>query len=106
MNTHVQYRKHYRFNREKFIKSLVLTISVVMIIIMFLSFTGALISNANKLQRYDHYEVAYGDTLWTIAQSYPNDYDDIRYFIYQIKQASHLQGDSIFPGQQLRIPLK
>ncbi len=106
MNTRVQYRKTYRFNKKRFIKSLTITIAVITAIVIFFGITGALFSNANKLQRYDGYEVVYGDTLWTIAQSYQDDYDDIRYFIFQIKEANNLQGDYIFPGQQLKIPLK
>ncbi len=106
MNASVQYRKTYRFNKKKFIKSLIITIAVIMTIIIFLSITGSLFSSANKLQRYDGYNVVYGDTLWTIAQSYQDEYDDIRHFIFEIKEANHLQGDYIFPGQKLKIPLK
>ncbi len=106
MDTSVRYNRKYKFNKERFIKSLTITIAVILAIIIFLSITGALFSNANKLQRYDGYEVVYGDTLWTIAQKYQNEYDDIRHFIFAIKEVNHLQGDYIFPGQQLKIPLK
>ncbi len=96
--------KKYKFNGKRFLKSLTLSVVMLLLIVTIMSTTGQLFSSAYKVQRYDEYGVREGDTLWSIAQSYDEDYDDIRYFIYQIKKANDLQSDYIVPGQALKIP--
>ncbi len=105
MKTTLQRRKRYRFNAMRLVKNLMIMGLVIVIIAIFVNLSDTLFSNANKIQRYETYHVVYGDTLWTIAQSYPEHYDDIRTFIYQIKEANQLDSTEIFPGQRLQIPL-
>ena len=47
-----------------------------------------------------------GDTLWNIAQKYNNTGKDIRRAIHEIKEINDIKKSIIFPGQQLKIPVK
>jgi len=44
-----------------------------------------------------------GDTLWAIAADrYPN--SDVRAKVWQIEQLNHLSGETLQPGETLRVP--
>src|SRR5258706_15797385 len=44
-----------------------------------------------------------GDTLWAIAADrYPN--SDVRAKVWQIEQVNHLSGETLQPGETLRVP--
>lgn len=48
------------------------------------------------------YHVRPGDTLWTIAASHYG--GDPRAAIWEIENANHLEGASIYPGERLLLP--
>lgn len=45
-----------------------------------------------------------GDSLWLLADRYDNNKIDLRKLIHQIKQINGI-GDTIYPGQELKIPV-
>ncbi|GAW91476.1 LysM peptidoglycan-binding domain-containing protein [Calderihabitans maritimus] len=46
-----------------------------------------------------------GDTLWNVAKRHLQPGEDIRAFIYEIKQINSLETSMVYPGQVLRIPV-
>ncbi|WP_173275677.1 LysM peptidoglycan-binding domain-containing protein [Paenibacillus sp. NEAU-GSW1] len=48
--------------------------------------------------------VASGDTLWEIADRFTEGSQDIRRYIYDIKQRNQLSSSELMPGQQLIMP--
>ncbi len=53
---------------------------------------------------YTEVEVAYGDTLWSIADTYMPDDMDIRESVYIIKEANDISDSEIHEGDVLRVP--
>jgi len=50
------------------------------------------------------YVVDTGDTLWSIAAEYAEG-RDVREVIYEIKRINGLRTSTIYPGQELRVPV-
>lgn len=46
-----------------------------------------------------------GDTLWSIAQRFYPKEDDIRKYIFHMKQINQLDGALLVPGQRLKLVL-
>ncbi len=51
-----------------------------------------------------HYTVHAGDDLWTIASGQYGGGADLRKAVYAIKEANHLGGSGLQPGQGLTLP--
>lgn len=49
--------------------------------------------------------VSSGDSLWGIASEYKSESEDIREFIYKIKELNLLETSEVFEGQELRVPV-
>lgn len=45
------------------------------------------------------------DTLWHIASEYSHNETNMRKLIYEIKKINNLNGGTIYPGQELLIPV-
>lgn len=93
-------------NVKKFIKS----IGLILAIIFILSLIFAKATLSHKEVEYAKFHVAYGDTLWTIAEELQsnNDYyknKDIRFIISDIKSTNNLESSTIYTGQELIIPI-
>ncbi len=50
------------------------------------------------------YAVAHGDDLWTIAATEYGDAVDLREAVFAIREANHLEGSALRPGQGLTLP--
>lgn len=50
------------------------------------------------------YVVTPGDTLWEIASEFVGPNQDVRPFIFEIKELSGIRSSSLHPGQILLIP--
>lgn len=81
------------------------------IILIGLSFGSALTiyiaSHSFNEKNYENIIVSEGDSLWRIAQQYSSEYklsDD--QFISWVKKHNHIEGDRIYPGEKLVIPVK
>jgi cell division protein YceG involved in septum cleavage len=51
------------------------------------------------------YTVESGDTVWSIAEEYTSDEDDVRQMVYNICEENNIDDSSITEGQKLVIPL-
>ncbi len=105
MNNSIKAAKKYKFNSQRFAKSLLLSATVLLLIVAVLSITGQILSSAYQPESYQTYQVVAGDTLWSIAKAHDQNYDDIRYFIFQVKKVNQLASDAIYPGQALKLPV-
>ncbi|MGO4986784.1 cell division suppressor protein YneA [Gallicola sp. Sow4_E12] len=50
------------------------------------------------------YTVAYGDTLWKIAEEYKFENIDTRDYIANIKRLNNMKKAAVMPGEQLILP--
>lgn len=88
--------KHLKIvNKKRFITGI--TILIVLIINLFnLSFAKAKVETENIT-------VSAGDTLWSIACEYKKSGQDVREYIYELRQLNNLNDCVIYPGQVLKI---
>lgn len=92
-------------NNKKFMKSIMITICLIMFIILIL----ANISFSHTEIKYKEISVCSGDTLWSIAkyQKSNNDYfenKDIRDIVTEIKNVNNLKDSNLSIGDKLNIP--
>lgn len=84
------------------------TLFTLIVIISFALFTNAVLGLADASgmneKRYTEIEVQSGDTLWDIARSYMPD-GDIRSEVRALKELNGMEGDLLFAGQRLIVPL-
>ena len=102
--------KNYRAkkkNSPKTKKSLPVHI-MVLIIVIGLLIPGSLIlvekAQSNTLEKYNKVQIASGDTLWKLARKHVTEKQDIRKFIYEIREINNLETAQIYPGQTIMIP--
>lgn len=50
--------------------------------------------------------VSKGDTLWDIAAQHSAPGEDVREVIYRISRSNNLTDKTLYPGQQLNIPVQ
>ena len=58
-----------------------------------------------KEKMYTSIEVQYGDTLWSLAEEYGQEYADPSVFIREVSAINKLSGDRITAGACLFIPV-
>lgn len=90
-------------NANRFLGALL----VSFILLWLLTMTVSGLSQGQEPITYVSYAVRTGDTLWSIAEKYnPND-RDVRERIYDIATFNDLDDNSyLYPGQELKIPVK
>ena len=49
------------------------------------------------------YVVSRGETLWSISSEYKKDGQDIRQYIYELREINNLNDCMIYPGQTIKI---
>ncbi len=97
-------RKRYRIkNRVRFAAFVV--ISLLMICTIANTVLGFNDAVALTEQQYTEITVAYGDSLWTIADKYMPDDIDPREAVYMIMDANDIDGSQVYAGQTLNIPI-
>ena len=92
-------------NKKKFIRSISITISSVIFMILML----ANISFSHTEVSYKEIITSSGDTLWSIAKYEKNNNDyfenrDIRDIVDEIKYLNHLTNSNLSIGDKLNIP--
>lgn len=82
-------------NKKRFISAT----TIVMIILI------ALLNKcvAYKSIKTENYMVSAGDTLWSIACEYKNPEQDVREYLYNLRELNNLNDCIIYPGQVLKI---
>ena len=97
-------KRSYRIaNRFRF------TLFVVCImIIMTTAFNFAFgLNTADSLTmtKYRSVDVVYGDTLWTIAQTYMPEDMDIRESVFQLCKLNDIRADQLHAGMTIQVPV-
>ena len=92
-------------NKKKFIRSMSITIGLIIFIILML----ANISFSHTEVNYKEIAISSGDTLWSIAKYEKNNNDyfenrDIRDIVDEIKYLNHLKNSNLSIGDKLSIP--
>ena len=49
-------------------------------------------------------QVAYGDSLWTLARKYGDPNRDVRSIILALRHTNHIEAEALQPGQVLLLP--
>mgnify|MGYP004463635873 CR=1 FL=1 len=82
-------------NKKRFITS----ITILMIILI------ALLNKcvAYKSIKTENYTVSTGDTLWSIACEYKKTGQDVRSYLYELRELNELNDCIIYPGQVIKI---
>ncbi|MGN1146832.1 MAG: LysM peptidoglycan-binding domain-containing protein [Lachnospiraceae bacterium] len=110
-------RSEYRRqrNRARRIKQLrrqciLVAITVVLVVVLAFSY-HAILSKASSgtddvsFKYYTSIEVAYGESLWTIAEEYAGDkYASAQDYIHEVMEINHLQDETLIAGQYLVVP--
>jgi LysM repeat protein len=92
-------KKYVLRNKRRFM-------AFIILLTMVLISTGFIVNagTANHVRPvYEIVRIAKGDTLWEIASRYAWN-SDPRSYIYEIKELNHLDGDTIYEGQELYLP--
>lgn len=100
--------KKYRINKGQMIGSILLIIVLVSLSAITISSAmgGAISHLTNQSENYQIIEVAYGDTIWDLADKYcDKTKTDIRTSVKEIYVLNNIEDEVIYPGQTIRIPV-
>ena len=93
-------------NRNKFVRTILIILSILAIVICIFINNSYSNSNLNYKQEY----INKGDTLWSIAEEeirnnpYYKD-EDVRKVIYEIRELNNLKTSDLIEGVQIKIPV-
>ena len=59
--------------------------------------------SAQKVVEYEDYTVVQGDTLWSIASENLKSGQDIREYIYELREINNLNDCLLYPNQIIKI---
>ena len=108
-----QYRSYrWKIRRQREIRKKMIRLAVTICVILMLVISyHSIISHAENdtenvfFKYYTEIEVAYGDSLWTIAQEYADEhYSSKLAYMNELKSINHISGDVIKEGQTLIVP--
>lgn len=57
------------------------------------------------MTKYRSVDVVYGDTLWTIAQTYMPEDMDIRESVFQLCKLNDIRADQLYAGMTIQVPV-
>ncbi|MED9903347.1 MAG: LysM peptidoglycan-binding domain-containing protein [Lachnospiraceae bacterium] len=103
-------RNRIRRKRQFHRQCIMALLTVILVIILAVSY-NAILSEANSdtgavsYKYYTSIEVAYGESLWSIAEEYAGEeYVSVSDYIYEVMEINHLQEENIIAGQYLVVP--
>ena len=80
--------------------------TIIMILLIVISIY-AITKRYSELNSANYSEVEYtvqtGDTLWSIAEQYANVHQDLREYVYKIKQVNNISTSNLEVGQTIII---
>lgn len=82
-------------NKKRFIS--VVTILTIVVITLFSK------CSATKKVETEEITVSAGDTLWSIACEYKKSGQDVREYLYNVRELNELNDCIIYPGQVIKI---
>jgi len=81
----------------------------VFVLIVFVMIFGALRfamgNTKNYTEYYEIHKISYGDTLWSIAQSYSDGHIQTVEYVEKIKDFNNMKSDALKAGQQIIVPV-
>lgn len=89
-------------DEKKFITSISISLILIILLIVFIV---TLPKEIKYTQSYKTITVLEKETLWNIAEEYKKPNQDIRDYIYQIKELNNMDSAMIYEGQELIIIL-
>lgn len=103
-------RYHERRVRQLRRRCFMAVLTVVLVLTLAISY-HAILSEATSgtegtlYKYYTSIEVKYGDSLWSIAETYANEeYRSVRDYIAEVMEINHLEEESVSAGQYLIVP--
>ncbi len=84
----------------------IIVISAILLTILTIISIWSLTADTQKDFLYKEIEIQKGQTLWNIAESEFGTQNDIRKYVYKIKQINNLKDANIKPGQIIRVPIE
>lgn len=83
------------------------TIKSILIILLILFSIYAVTKRFNELNSVNYNEVEYivqeNDTLWSIAEKFATEHQDLREYVYKIKQVNNISTSNLEVGQTIII---
>ena len=105
MNGIMGKKKYKIVNRFKFMRFIIILVSLVLIIILFFQKRNKAYSSLYE-EQYIEIEITKGDTIWDIAREFmPKEYD-IRKMVFEIKEINNMDNAKIYPGDSVKVPIK
>ncbi len=81
---------------------------IIVTLCLVLSFATISFGKTDSEEREVYYElvdITKGDTLWTIAEKYNTEFDDVREYVEVLKEFNNMSGDNIRSGDKIIIPV-
>ena len=95
-----RYRVANRFRFTVFVALMIILMTTVMNFALGLNTADSLTYAA-----YMDLEVAAGDTLWSIAETYMADCGDIREAVYDLCQINDITASELYAGMTIQVPV-
>lgn len=105
-------RQRNRARRMKQLRRQCALVVITVFLVAVLAFSyHAILSKASsgtddiKFKYYTSIEVAYGESLWSIAEEYEGEeYASTQDYIHEVMEINHLQEETLTAGQYLVVP--
>ena len=86
-------------------KAIVFILTVIIILLSVNAVFGGTQKSYTPKVCYEIVKINYGDTIWSIAQQYDNEFTEIRSYVDEIKEYNSLKNDKIIAGKSLIVPV-
>lgn len=104
---HITSKRRRQVFREKFVLIMIAAVAAICCsIIVSVNLVNARGTSAEDPIDYKYYksiEVACGDTLWNIAETYGENHSSTNNYIKEVKEINNLDSDDIHEGQYLTV---
>ena len=95
----------HRINANRFRFTVFVVLTIIFITTAFNFALGFNTADSLTILQYTDVEVSYGDTLWSIAQTYMPADMDIREAIYHLCQLNDIRADQLYAGMTIQVPI-
>ena len=96
-------RRYRVANRFRF--TVFVTIMIILITTLVNFTLGLNTAESLTYVEYMDLEIMSGDTLWSIAETYMSDSDDIRVAVYELCKINDISADQLQAGMTIQVPV-
>ena len=96
-------RRYRVANRFRF--TVFVTIMIILITTLVNFALGLNTAESLTYVEYMDLEIMSGDTLWSIAETYMSDSDDIRVAVYELCKFNDISADQLQAGMTIQVPV-